>query len=281
MKALFSGACAVLALLGTPRVGLGELQLPEASPAAQVAQTVGLTKITVAYSSPATRGREVWGQLVPYDTHWRTGANTNTLITFSRNVEIGGVEVPEGTYSLHTIPGKKEWLFVLNQKVDGGGSASYDASQDVVRTKVPVQEAPPRERMTFLFSDTDESSTQLDLEWAGVRVRLPIQVSTQPQVDLAIQRAMDGLWREPARAAAYLVDQGRDLDRALELIDRSIGLRVTWYNHWIKARIRAAQGHNPEAIQLTQKALDMGDDSGAFAFYSKEMKAALKTWGES
>ena len=258
-----------------------DLELPRPSPQARVMQTVGLTEIEVVYASPAVRGRSVWGDLVPYDQIWRTGANANTLIEFSGPVKIGGQAVETGTYSLHSIPARAGWTIILNRKTDGWGSDTYDEKQDVLRTVVTAAPAPARERMTFLFRETTETGTFLDLEWAGLRVTLPIQVETDATADAAIEREMAGLWRAPARAARYLVDQREELDRALALTDRSIALRKTWYNTWLKARILGQQGKKKEAVQLAQEALEMGDDSAGFRFYSGQMKEALKRWGES
>lgn len=278
MRSLSRAGWALVPSLFVAASARAELELPQPSPLARVMQTVGLTEIEVEYSSPAARGRTVWGGLVPYNQHWRTGANVNTIIRFSRDVKIGGVDVPAGAYSLHTVPGKVAWTLIVNRKTDGTGSGSYDESQDVLRTKVQVKEGPKRERLSFVFSDTTASGTNLDLEWAGVQVRLPIEVHTEKQVDAVISASMKGLWREPAMAARYLVDAGRDLDQALELADRSINIQQTWYNTWIKARVLGDKGEIGDARLLTERALELGDDSGAFSFYAQQMKTALKTW---
>src|SRR5689334_1734859 len=81
-----------------------QLELPAPSPAAKVMQRVGLTDISLEYSSPAVKGRKIWGELVPYDKVWRTGANASTKISFSRDVTFGGKPVPAGTYTLVTFP---------------------------------------------------------------------------------------------------------------------------------------------------------------------------------
>jgi hypothetical protein len=268
------------ALLLGPGIASAQLELPQASPLARVMQTVGLTEIEVEYSSPAVRGRKVFGDLVPFGTHWRTGANRNTLLRVSGPVSIGGQEVSAGTYSLHTIPGPSAWTVIVNRKTDGGGSSSYDSELDVLRAQVTPTQAPFRERMTFVFSNSTDDGTRLDLEWATLRVSLAIEVPTAKQVDAAIDRSVGNLWRPPAQAARYLVDQGRDLERALQLVDRSLAIEENWYNLWVKARIRDQSGDRRAAIRLTRRALDRGDDSGAFRFYSGQMKAALETWSK-
>src|SRR5690606_4616469 len=99
---------AVLIALAIVQVNFSyaQLQLPAPSPKASVMQTVGLTEITIDYSSPGVKGRTIWGDLVPYDKVWRAGANAATKITFSQNVSINGTEVAKGTYSIFAIPSK-------------------------------------------------------------------------------------------------------------------------------------------------------------------------------
>jgi hypothetical protein len=152
------------------------------SPAAKVTQRVGLTDITVEYSSPAVKKRKIWGALVPFDKIWRTGANASTKLTFSKDVTIDSKSVPAGTYSLLTIPTAKSWTLIINKATDIGGSVDekYKQDQDVVRVTAKPKAGPLRERMTFIFSDTTDDATNLDLEWEKVRVTLPIKTTIPP-----------------------------------------------------------------------------------------------------
>src|SRR4029077_5149846 len=95
--------------------------LPAASPAASVSQVFGLTKVNIEYHSPGVKGRTIWGNLVPYDSVWRTGANEATTIDFSTNVIIGGTKVKAGKYALFTIPGKDTWTIIINSEADQWG----------------------------------------------------------------------------------------------------------------------------------------------------------------
>ncbi len=268
-----------LALLAaSPVFGQSELELPRPSPRAQVMQRVGLTDITVTYSSPGVKGRQVWDDLVPYGELWRTGANRATTVEFSRDVKVAGQPVPAGIYALYTTPGRSEWTVVLNTNHDTGGTNGYDAKNDVATISVKPTAAPRRERMTFLFSDTTSEFTRLDLEWDELRVSIPIAADTQSQVARGIDAAVANAWRPQARAAGYLLDQGRELSKALELVEGSIAIDETWYNLWVKAQILAKMNKTRDAKRLTKKALAKGDDSGAFAFYAEQMKSALADW---
>jgi len=253
-------------------------ELPAKSPLVRVEQQVGLTPIWVEYSSPARRGRTIWGELVPYGELWRTGANANTLLHVGRDGMVGGKAVSAGTYGLLTIPGRERWTVILSSKTDGGGTGSYDESLDVARFEVTATAAPERERMTFIFSNTTDSSTRLDLEWAGQRVSIPIEVPTRDHVEAEIAQATANAWQAHERSARYLLDQGEDLDRALALIEASIAIAANWRNHWVKAQILGAKGQKKDAIRSAKKAKQLGDDSGAFRFYAPQMDAAMARW---
>ena len=83
-----------------------QIQTPSPSPATKVQQTIGLTDVTLEYARPSVRNREIFGNLVPYNKVWRTGANENSVISFSTSVKIGDADVPAGKYSVYTIPNK-------------------------------------------------------------------------------------------------------------------------------------------------------------------------------
>ena len=87
-----------------------QLPRPQLSPKAKLVQTVGLSEVTIEYSRPAVRGRNIFGDLVPYDVLWRTGANQNTRITFSDDLIVSGQPLSKGTYALYTIPKQGVWM---------------------------------------------------------------------------------------------------------------------------------------------------------------------------
>lgn len=266
----------LLALL-SPFAAAQELQLPAASPHATVSQVVGVTQLTVDWSSPAKKDRTIWGELVPYDTLWRTGANAATTLATTGDLVVGGTPVPAGTYSVFTIPGKTEWTLILNKVADQAGTADYDQAQDVVRVQVKPEEAPARERMTFLFADTTDAGTRLDLEWAGLRVSLPITVDTAGRVSASIDAYVDDASGTLASAARYKAEH-QDLAGALTLVDASLALDESWYNTWIKADILHQQGQNKPAYALAQKAMELGTAAGEGFFWKSRVETALAEW---
>ena len=256
-----------------------QLELPQPSPKATVSQRVGLTDISIDYSSPAVNARKIWGDLVPFDKPWRTGANAATKITFSKDVKIAGKAVPAGTYSIVTHPTAKGWTLALNKDValfSGGGE--YDAKKDHVRVPLTTAEIPHRERMTFIFSDTTSDKTRLDLEWEKLRLSLPIEADTATQVAANIKGATEGAWRVHANAARYLAENNGDLAQALKFADQSIAIQSTWFNNWIRADILKRQNNVAEAKKSAQVAWDLGQKDVKGFFFKDQVEKALKEW---
>jgi len=148
-----------------------------ASPNAAVSQTIGTTDVRITYGRPQVNGRTIFGDLVPYDEVWRTGANEATTFSVSSDVTIEGESLSAGTYSLYTIPGPDTWTLIFNNNANQWGT-NYDRSADALRVDVPSESAPPREMMTFLFEDVTETSGTAVLHWAEVRVPFDIQVAS-------------------------------------------------------------------------------------------------------
>jgi len=149
---------------------------PRVSSNAEVHQTIGTTDVRVTYGRPNVRGRDIFGDLVPYDEIWRTGANEATTITFSDDVQVNDEDVPAGTYALFTIPAEDNtWTVILNNEPNQWGAYDYEAEDDHMRTTVEAYEADTfREQMSFTFEAVDETSATLLLHWAETAVPLPI-----------------------------------------------------------------------------------------------------------
>lgn len=251
-------------------------ELPELSPRASASQQVGIVTVEVDWSSPGKRDRAVWGDLVPYGQLWRTGANAATTLSLEHDARVGGQPVPAGTYALLTIPGEDEWTVILNKNARLGGTQGYDQALDQARFTVKPEQGPDRERLTFVFSDTDANATRLDLEWAGLRVGVPIEVDTPKLVAESVASYRQGVGRGLADAARERAQSG-DLDAALALVDASIALGPTWFNTFIKADILNQQGKHRDAYKLAQQAHDMGQKAGGY-FLKARVEEALGTW---
>src|SRR5690554_6161681 len=142
------------------------------SPPKTASATVNGTDVTIDYSSPAVKGRTVWGDLVPYGTTWRTGANEATTLTISDDVEIDGQVLKAGKYSLFTIPGEKEWTFIINSVWDQWGDYNYEVSKDVMRFKAePYKLDKAQERLIFEISN----SGKVEVKWDNLGVGFNIK----------------------------------------------------------------------------------------------------------
>lgn len=276
-QALSFLAISAAAALGSS-VPAQTLEVPAPSTKARVEQRVGITDLSVDYSSPAVRGRKIWGGLVPYDQIWRTGANASTKLTASRDFTFGGTAVPKGTYSVFTIPGASSWTVILNKNADASADA-YDQKDDAARVTVSPESSGPRERMTFVFSDTSDDATRLDLEWAGLRVSVPIRVDTAGQVMSGIDKTLGDAWRPHYQAGRYLVENNGDLDKALQYLDTSIGIKSTWWNNWWRAQALAKKGRTGDAIAAGEKALQIGKGDDTFEkFFKADVQKTVDGW---
>ncbi len=254
------------------------IEVPAPSAKAKVEQRVGITDFSVDYSSPAMRGRKIFGGLLPYDKLWRTGANAPTTLTASRDFTFGETAVPKGKYSVFSIPGASSWTVILNKNADAGAD-EYDAKNDAARVTVKPAASGPRERMTFIFSDTTDSAARLDLEWENVRISVPIKVDTQAQVMAGIDQTMAEAWRPPYQAGRYVVESGGNIDTALQYLDTSIGIKSTWWNNWWRAQALAKQGRTADAIAAGEKTLQLGKGNETFEqFFKADVQKTVDAW---
>src|SRR5438046_1969942 len=130
----------LVCLLATLTVNAQDDPAKRPSPPAQAKATVAGKTITINYSQPAVKGREIWGKLVPYGQVWRTGANETTTIEFSDDVTLEGKPVAKGRYALFTIPNEKEWTIIINKGIKWG-AFTYKQDEDVLRVNVPAKKS--------------------------------------------------------------------------------------------------------------------------------------------
>ncbi|MFD3001400.1 DUF2911 domain-containing protein [Pontibacter toksunensis] len=141
----------------------------KASPPATATGKVGDANVTVNYSSPAVKGRQIWGDLVPYGEVWRAGANEATTVTFDKDVMVEGKALPAGTYSFYTIPGENEWTVIFNKTAKQWGT-QYDEKQDALRvTTTPRKADTMNERLAYAVTDNG-----LVLRWENMEVPVTI-----------------------------------------------------------------------------------------------------------
>ena len=237
---------------------------PMASPHASLGQTFGVTEISVDYHRPAVNGRDIWGALVPYGQVWRTGANENTVVSFSTDVAVEGQPLAAGSYGLHTIPGESEWEIIFSHDTTGWGSFAYDPSQDALRVKVIPTKAPFfLERMAFTVDEVDSDEAVLALHWAELWVPITITANTHELALASFRDQLKGLsqffWLGWDQAANYALQNDVALEEALGWAERSIQTEERFENLSTKAQILTKLGRGDETEEIMAKALAMGN----------------------
>jgi hypothetical protein len=258
---LFAGALLAAATPGqTP-----PLTLPEASSEASVKQRVGVTDMEIVYHRPAVNKRTVWGDLVPWGEVWRAGANENTTFTFSSPVTVEGQKLTAGTYGVHMIPTEKEWTVIFSNVSSAWGSFSYDAKEDAARVTVTPREAPFQERLGYTFDDPTDKTVTAVMRWEKVAVPVRIAVDTPAVVVESIRKEMRGLprffWQGWNQAANYALNNGGDLDEAMQWADRSIQINENFANLRTKAALLEKKGDAKAAADLRAKAMRIATET--------------------
>ena len=255
MKKLFLLA----AFTGIFCAAMAQLKTPAPSPLQTVKQEFGLSAIELSYSRPAVKGRTIWGDLVPYGKLWRTGANGATTITFGDDVTFGGQKVPAGKYGLLTIPEAYQWTVIITKQLDVTGPAAYKQDQDLIRIKVnPIDLDFSLESFTMLFDNITSSSLNLMIGWDRKLVVIPITTEVNSKINAQIE-SLKGKENFPYfNAAAYYLEQGKDLNTALTWFDKAAQQNPEAY--WVfyqKARCEAKLGKKKEALATANKSIEL------------------------
>ena len=256
-----------------------------ASPSSIIEQSVGLSKITVAYSRPATRGRTIFGNradgqagVVPYGRIWRVGANESTKITFDTDVDIMGKPLLKGTYALYAFPDAKEWELVFHNNIThwGDGRTAYNSQEDALRVKVkPKHTLNYQENFLISFDDVTHNTAVLSLLWANTKINIPIAFNTQALMEVHIKEQLN---QNPTaqtyyEIARYYQEQGSAQEQSLVYLDKAIALGGdTYYCNRVKSLVQASLGAYEAAIQSAQKSLEIADSLGKDEFVRMNQK---------
>lgn len=260
-----------------------QVNTPAASPFSKMYQMVGLTEVTVEYSRPSMKGRTIFGDLVPYDKLWRTGANARTKISFSNDITINGQDLSKGTYAIFTIPGTTKWDVILYTEHQGNGAPrELDDSKVAARFSVtPITTTMARETFTIEIGNLSNAGATLFMFWDKVMVPMNFTVPTDQQVMASIERAMGGPSAGDYYAAAvYYYDEGKDMSKAKEWIDKAMAGNENppFWQLRQKSLIYAKAGDKKGAIAAAQKSLAAAQKAGN-ADYVKMNQDSLKEWG--
>ncbi|WP_224484367.1 DUF2911 domain-containing protein [Robertkochia aurantiaca] len=260
-----------------------QIQTPAPSPSAKLEQKVGLTDVSVVYSRPSMKGRTVFGELVPFDKVWRTGANQNTIVTFSDNVKIGGQELEKGSYAVFSKPGKENWeVYFYTDTNNWGIPQEWDQSKVAASATVKAEEMPmPVETFTITIDDVHNNGAELGMIWENTYVAVPFEVPTKEKAMASIDKVMNGpSANDYFGAAVYYLEEGQDLEKAQEWIDMAIA-KADGEPYWMlrqKSLIHAARGDKEGAVAAAKKSLEAAEAAGN-ADYVALNKKSLEEWG--
>ena len=247
----------LLALLALPTFGQ-QLRLPRPSPNATLTQSVGLTDITIKYSRPGVKGRQIWGALVPWDTIWRTGANEATTINFSDDVTVGGQKLAKGTYAFFTIPGKDEWTLGFNSQAEQWGAFTHDKSKDVLTFKVKPEKVEYREWMEFEIPEMTTDTAKIVLRWENLAVPFTVDTKSTERAMAGAKQAITAVeatrWQIPYRAADFAL-QNNKMDEAHMWLDQASAVKENTQILWLKARMLNKEGKKAEAKKTAEAAV--------------------------
>jgi len=169
-----------LALCVAPALSAQAPKKAPASPHETVTASVGGKTITITYGRPYMKGRKIYGELVPFDKVWRTGADEATTFTTDGDLMLGSLHVPAGTYALFTIPrNQMDWTVILNKVAKTWGSFSYEKNkaQDLGQTSAKLEKvATPVEQLTIAIQPGAGKNATLSITWETTRVTVPIMV---------------------------------------------------------------------------------------------------------
>ena len=259
-----------------------QIQTPAPSPATKVQQTIGLTDVTLEYARPSVRNRVVFGNLVPYDKIWRTGANENSVITFSTSVKIGDADVPAGKYSIYTVPNKDSWEFILYSDYNNWGLPSdWDENKVVIRQGfTPIKLENKMETFKFAFDDLTNNSFTLGVTWGYFYLPVEIKLPTTSIVMSSIEEVLKNPTSSDLyKAAVYLLQENRDLRMAKEWMNQAITMmdNPRFYHLRQQSLIYAALKDYKMAIKVAQASLEKSIVAGN-SDYEKMNQESISIW---
>jgi tetratricopeptide (TPR) repeat protein len=272
MKKNYTTIYLFILLMGVTVNSFGQLDTPRGSQMATVSQRVGITDITINYSRPSVKGREIWGKLVPYgmnnlgfgtakESPWRAGANENTTIDFTDDVKVEGKSLKAGTYGLHLIIHEDDNATVIfSNNSTAWGSFFYEPSEDALRVNVSINEIPHKELLTFEFIEVNPNDATVALNWEKKQIPFKIEIAVTDIVLNDIRKKLqnqDGFNRQTwENAAAFAMNNDGDLNEAMEWIDKAIAgqfySKQTFNNTQIKSGILNKMGKQEEALKIME-----------------------------
>ena len=271
-------------LLFTVNLSFSQINTPRVSPASEVEQMVGLTQIEIEYSRPSMRGREVFGNLVPFGKVWRTGADNSTKISFDTDVIISGKTVQSGTYSIFSIPNKESWEIIFYSDVELWGVPRDWSDDKIVFSSIyKVNKINTVETFTISFNDLTNNDVNMNISWENTSVDIKIDVPTRSMVEKDISNVLNDNPKasDYYAAAVFYRQENVNLSQALLWMNKAIEMfeNPRFYHYRQQSLLMAANNKFSEAIDAANKSLDdaiKADNQG----YVKMNRQSIAEWSK-
>jgi hypothetical protein len=257
-----------------------EVKTPAPSPTQTIKQDFALSSIEINYSRPNTKGRTIFGDLVPYGKLWRTGANGVSKITFGEDVKFGGVPVKAGTYALYTIPGQSEWEVILNKGLDNWGVDGYKATDDVAKFKVKSMNTGfNTDSFTMQIGKITSNSAEIALVWEKTAIVMPVTADIDTKIMADIEKAMNVDSKPYFTAASYYFENGKDMNKALAWANKAVDAQPKAF--WVmllKAKIQQKLGDKMGAMATSKMSSEIAKAAGNMDYVAlnEKLQASMK-----
>ena len=264
-----------------------QVKTPQSSPKTTVNQVVGLTDVTVEYSRPSAKGRVVFGDLVPFGKLWRTGANQNSMVTFSDDVVIKGNTLKKGKYAIFTTPKADMWEVIFYTDTENWGTPeNWDANKVALSTMIdPTALGNHVETFTIGVNNLTNDSATLDISWEKTMVSIKFEVPTKKAAMASIEKVLAGpTGNDYFSAAQYFYQADGDMKKALEYVNKAVssvkeGQDVPFWHLRLKSLIQAKLGDKAGAI-ATAKLSIAGAEKEKNDDYVKMNNDSIKEWSK-
>ena len=274
-------------LLFTVNLSFSQINTPRVSPASEVEQMVGLTEIEIEYSRPSMRGREVFGNLVPFGKVWRTGADNSTKISFDTDVIISGKTIQSGTYSIFSIPNKESWEIILYSDVELWGVPRDWSENKIVFSSMfdvkKLKKSNTVETFTISFNDLTNNDVNMSISWENTSVDIKIEVPTRSMVQSDINKVLSDNPKSSDyyAAAVFYRQENINLDKALEWMNKAIEMNESprFWQYRQQSLIMAANDKFADAVDAAKKSLNLAIEADN-QDYIKMNRESIAEWSK-
>ena len=274
-------------LLFTINLSFSQINTPRVSPASEVEQMVGLTEIEIEYSRPSMRGREVFGNLVPFGKVWRTGADNSTKISFDTDVIISGKTIQSGTYSIFSIPNKESWEIIFYSDVELWGVPRDWSENKIVFSSMfdvkKLKKSNTVETFTISFNDLTNNDVNMSISWENTSVDIKIEVPTRSMVESDINKVLSDNPKSSDyyAAAVFYRQENINLDKALEWMNKAIEMNESprFWQYRQQSLIMAANDKFADAVDAAKKSLNLAIEADN-QDYIKMNRESIAEWSK-